>query len=214
MLENIEVLCHSSIRINKPIVIYVDPFRINTSYNDADYIFITHDHYDHFSKDDIMKVKKDTTVIIVPTLLENDVLDIGFESQNIITVLPNEVYKINDSISFETIPAYNVNKQFHPKEKDYVGYNITIDNLRYYIAGDADINDENLKVECDIAFIPIGGTYTMDYKEAAIFTNKIKPKYAIPTHYGEIVGNSDLGDKYIQLLDNNIIGKCLIKQKI
>ena len=66
MLENIEVLTHSSIRISKNKIIYIDPFNIEKNYNDADLIFITHDHYDHYSEEDIDKVKKDDTVFIVP----------------------------------------------------------------------------------------------------------------------------------------------------
>ena len=78
-------------------------------------------------------------------------------------------------IRFETIPAYNVNKKFHPKESNWVGYIITINNVRYYIAGDTDITEENRKVKCDVAFVPVGGTYTMDFKEAAQLINEIQP---------------------------------------
>ena len=43
--------------------IYIDPFKISENYGDADYIFITHDHYDHFSPEDIEKVKKEYQII-------------------------------------------------------------------------------------------------------------------------------------------------------
>ena len=69
MLEGIEVLCHSSIRINKGKVIYFDPFKIKQDYNDADIIFITHDHYDHYSESDIDKVIKNDTIIVAPEKL-------------------------------------------------------------------------------------------------------------------------------------------------
>ena len=85
-------------------------------------------------------------------------------------------------IKFKTIPAYNTNKTFHPKENDWVGYIITINNIRYYIAGDTDITEENKKVKCDVAFVPVGETYTMDFKEAAQLINEIQPKIAIPIH--------------------------------
>ena len=93
-------------------------------------------------------------------------------------------------IKFETIPAYNTNKTFHPKENGWVGYIITLDDIRYYIAGDTDITEENKKVKCDVAFVPVGGTYTMNFKEAANLINEIKPKIAVPTHYGSVVGTN------------------------
>ena len=91
MLEGIEVLCHSSIRINKEKVIYIDPFRIDKNYNDADLIFITHDHYDHYSEEDIDKVKKQDTVIVAPEELLTKLLRKGFRQDNIITVEPYDV---------------------------------------------------------------------------------------------------------------------------
>lgn len=187
MLENIELLCHSSIRIKDKKVIYIDPFKIDKNYNDADIIFITHDHYDHYSEEDIDKVKKPDTVIVIPEELLTKVLKKGFKQDYIVTVIPNEEY-MTEGIKFETIAAYNTNKSFHPKENEWVGYIININNTRYYIAGDTDITEENKKVKCDVAFVPVGGTYTMDYKEAASLINEIKPTIAVPTHYGSVVG--------------------------
>ena len=182
MLDNIELLCHSSIRINKEKIIYIDPYNIEKKYNDADLIFITHDHYDHYSEEDIDKVKKEDTVIIAPEELLTKLLRKGFRLDHIITVEPNKEY-ITEGIKFETVPAYNTNKQFHPKENEWVGNIIEIKGISYYIAGDTDITEENKKVKCDVAFVPVGGTYTMDFKEAAYLINEIKPKIAIPTHY-------------------------------
>ena len=52
--------------------------------------------------------------------------------------------------------------------------------------------------------VPIGGTYTMNHKEAAALINKIKPKYVIPTHYGSLVGDKLDGERFMQLVDKNI----------
>ncbi len=210
MLEGVEVLCHSSIKISKDKIIYIDPFKIDKEYNDADYIFITHSHYDHFSPDDINKIRKENTKIILPLDMYNLAFEIGFNDKNILTVNPNEKYEI-DSLQFETIPAYNVNKKFHPKANNWVGYNIYLNNLSYYIAGDTDVTEENIKVKCDVAFVPVGGTYTMTYKEAAELVNIIKPRIAIPTHYGDIVGCKDDADNFIKLLNKDIESKILIK---
>lgn len=124
--------------------------------------------------------------------------------------MPNCFYDIK-GIKVETVLAYNSNKPFHFKENNWVGYIVTIDNLKYYIAGDTDITEENKKVKCDIALIPVGGTYTMDYKEAAELVNLIKPALAVPTHYGSITGSRDDGINFSKLLDPNIKCKILIK---
>ncbi len=190
MLENIKVLCHSSIKFEKGQIIYFDPFKINENYNDADVIFITHSHYDHFSEEDILKVKKEETKIVVPEDLYNRSLELGFSEENILVVRPNEEYEINN-IKFKTIQAYNLNKNFHPKTNNWVGYIITLDNIVYYIAGDTDVTEENRKVKCDVAFVPIGGTYTMTAKEAATLVNEINPKITVPIHYNCIIGSKE-----------------------
>ena len=211
MLENIEVLYHSSIRINKEKTIYIDPFKINRNYNDADIVFITHDHYDHYSEEDIDKVINENTTIIIPEELLTKLLRKGINKNAIITVEPNERYMVQ-GIKFETIPAYNTNKTFHPKKNGWVGYIIIINGIRYYIAGDTDITEENKQVKCDVAFVPVGGTYTMDFKEAASLINEIKPKIAIPIHYGSIVGTEQDAIDFIRLLHPEIKGIILMKK--
>ena len=211
MLENIEVLYHSSIRINKEKTIYIDPFKIDRNYNDADIVFITHDHFDHYSEEDIDKVINENTTIIIPEELLTKLLKKGINKNAIITVEPNEKYVVQ-GIKFETIPAYNTNKTFHPKKNGWVGYIIIINGIRYYIAGDTDITEENKKVKCDVAFVPVGGTYTMDFKEAANLINEIKPKIAIPIHYGSVVGTEQDAIDFIRLLHPEIKGIILMKK--
>ena len=210
MLDNIEVLYHSSIRIKKDLVIYFDPFKINKEYNDADIIFITHNHYDHYSPEDIKKVRKKDTVVVAPIDLLDDLLLLLFAKESIILVKPDEKYNVK-GIDFKTIRAYNINKNFHLKEYNWVGYLVTIKDIIYYIAGDTDVTDENKQVKCDVAFVPVGGTYTMDYKEAAKFVNEIKPKIAVPTHYGEVVGSKEDGKNFSRLLNSNIKYKIYIE---
>lgn len=211
MLENIEVLYHSSIRISNNKVIYIDPFKIDKNYNDADIVFITHDHYDHYSDEDIDKVINENTTIIIPEKLLTKLLRKGINKNAIITVEPNEKYMIQ-GIKFETIPSYNTNKTFHPKENGWVGYIITLDDIRYYIAGDTDITEENRKVKCDVAFVPVGGTYTMGFKEAAQLINEIQPKIAVPIHYGSVVGTNQDATDFVKLLHPSIKGIILMKQ--
>ena len=205
LIENIKVLCHSSIVINAEKVIYIDPFRIKQNYENADIILITHDHYDHYSEEDIEKVMKEDTIIVAPKTAP-----IFNKIKNKVEVIPNEKYEIN-GIKIETIPAYNIKKQFHPKSNEWVGYILEIEGKRYYIAGDTDITPENQQVKCDIAFVPVGGTYTMDYKEAAELINIIKPKIAIPMHYGSIVGTKQDAENFKKLLNPEIKCEILIK---
>lgn len=208
MLENIQVLCHSSVRIEKEKIIYIDPFKVNKKYNDADIVFITHSHYDHYSEEDIDKVIKENTVIVAPKDLDKELIKKGICKDLILLVEPNKEYII-EKIKFRTVPAYNTNKKFHPKQNGWIGYIIEIDGTSCYIAGDTDITEENKKVKCDIALLPVGGTYTMNFKEAAELANVIKPKIAVPIHYGSIVGTKQDAIEFIKLLDSNIKGEIL-----
>lgn len=210
MLENIQVLYHSCIKINREKVIYFDPYKIDQDYNDADLIFITHDHYDHFSEEDIDKVKKENTIFVAPKTLQNRLLQKGIDKTKIVIVEPNKKYLI-EGIEVETIPAYNVNKPFHPKSNEWVGYIVKLDNIKYYIAGDTDITEENQKVKCDVAFVPVGGTYTMDYKQAAELINTIKPEVAVPIHYGSIVGTKQDAVNFVALLEEGTRGVILMR---
>lgn len=201
MKTKVDVLTHSSIKITGKKIIYVDPFKIEKETHDADYIFCTHSHYDHFSPEDIMKIKKEDTVIIVVEELQRKALDLDIE---VMTVVPGEEYDIDD-IDFKTTYAYNKEKSFHPKENNWVGYIIKVEGDTYYIAGDTDNIDEIQNVECDVALIPVGGTYTMDYKEAAELANAIKADIVIPTHYGSIVGKKDDALNFAKLVKGKFV---------
>ncbi len=199
----IQVLCHSSIKITTDKIIYLDPFKIKEENHDADIIMITHSHYDHFSEKDINKIKNSYTKILVTRDLLSKTLELGFEDKNIIIVEPNNIYNVLN-IKIQTIPAYNTNKMFHPKDNNWVGYILLIEDKKIYIAGDTDITEENKKIKVDIALVPIGGTYTMTAKEAAQLVNIIKPKIAIPIHYAEIVGTEEDAKQFKQLVDKTI----------
>lgn len=210
MLENISIIHHSSIKFSDNIKIYFDPYEINENNNNADIIFITHNHYDHYSENDIKKIYNANTKFIIPKDLEKELLNLGIKKENIVTVAPNNNYNVLD-ISFKTIPAYNINKPFHPKENNWVGYLINYNNFTYYIAGDTDITEDNKLIKCDVAFLPIGGKYTMNYKEAAELTNIIKPKIVVPIHYGLIVGTTEDAIEFSKLINKDITCKILIK---
>lgn len=199
-MAKLTLFCHSSIKISGEKEIYIDPYKINENYNDADYIFCTHSHYDHFSMEDIEKVKNSNTKIITVKSSEEDAEKL-VGKENTLIVEPKKEYTI-DNLKFKTLPAYNENKQFHQKENNWVGFIIEFEGIKYYIAGDTDDLEELHNIKCDIALIPIGGTYTMDYKEAANLANNISAKIVIPTHYGLIVGDKEDAIKFKELVKN------------
>lgn len=204
MLENIKVFTQSSIFISGTKKLYFDPYDIPESFHDADMILITHSHYDHFSIEDILKVRKQETIVIAPfDVIEK--LKTYFPSTHLFLVKPKQQLTLMD-VSIRTVPAYNENKNYHPQDAGWVGFVVLLDDIIYYIAGDTDGIQENQTIQCDVAFVPVGGTFTMTFKEAAQYVNAIRPKYAIPTHYGSIVGEKKDGERFIQQLSPDIVG--------
>ena len=202
--ENIEVFTQSSIRITSgERRIYIDPFQMKEAPRDADFILITHDHYDHFSPDDIMKIASKDTILVVPKKMENKAGKVDGIVGKIVTVEPGERKEI-EGLTVETVPSYNILKPFHPKSAGWVGYIFDVDGKRIYDAGDTDATKEAEQVKCDIALIPVGGTYTMDAKKAAAFVNKICPSVVIPVHYGTFVGSPKDGDEFAKHVDDKI----------
>lgn len=208
IMNGITLNYHASIRIEKEDkIIYFDPFKIDDAKNDADYVFITHSHYDHYSEEDIKKVMNDNTNFIITSDLESKVKALAVKEDNILVVYPNESHTVKE-LSFDVIPAYNTDKTYHKKSYNWVGYNVNIDGVNYYVVGDSDVTDELKKVTCDVIFIPVGGTYTMTDSEASSVVNEINPKYAIPIHYGE-VGSSDNAQNFVAALNDDITGVIL-----
>lgn len=201
MTENIAVLTHSSIRIkDADRTIYIDPFKVEGDPKDADFILVTHDHFDHFSPEDIAKIAKEDAILVVPEKMAKKAQEAADMVGEIKTVRPGESYEF-EGLRFETVPAYNMLKPFHPKKAGWVGYILEIGGKRVYIAGDTDATKEAEAVDCDIAMIPIGGTYTMDARKAAKLINAMKPAIAIPTHYGSVAGKPEDGETFAKLVE-------------
>lgn len=188
MLDAVTVFCHSSICLRGSKTIYIDPYAMEEAPHDADLILCTHTHYDHYSPEDIEKVKKETTIMVAPENIE------GF-----IKVEPGETYEIS-GVSIQTTYAYNEKKPFHPKENRWVGYQILLDGVCYYVAGDTDAVPEIRHLSCDVAFLPIGGTYTMDVEEAAQLCETLQAKAVVPVHYGKIVGTKEDAKRFASLV--------------
>ena len=205
-VDNITINTQSSIRIDGSKIIYVDPYKRTETPHDADLILITHAHYDHFDEPSLKNVAGGDTVVICPESMKNEVARLGI-GKSLITVEAGRTAEPGDEsydVTVEAVPAYNLNKQFHPKSNGWLGYIITMDGVRYYAAGDTDALPELEDVECDIAMVPAGGTYTMTASEAAGLVNRISPEYAIPIHYGTIVGTAADADTFKAAVDGGI----------
>ena len=199
----ITVNAHSSIRLEGEKIIYIDPFNLEDEPHDADIILFTHKHFDHFSSGDYPKVAKADTVYAAPLSMLPDMLTTRIPEDHIVTLTPGESTEIC-GVPVETVASYNTNKPMHREEYSWLGYVVTVGGKRIYVAGDCDDIPEGRAVKCDIAMVPIGGTYTMDAKEAAAFVNAISPAGVIPIHYGSIVGELSDAEVFASHLDPGI----------
>jgi len=183
MVENIFWLGHSGVKILSRTTIYIDPFGLADG-EGADLILISHGHYDHFSPEDIAKIRRDGTAIVSTP-------DVAARLDGTVNVIrPGEALTVG-GVAIEAVPAYNLDKPFHPKKNGWVGFILTVGGKRIYHAGDTDDVPELRALRSDIAMVPVGGTYTMTAEEAAAAVNRLRPEAAIPIHYGSVVGTAD-----------------------
>ena len=199
---DIRVYTQNCIKLKGAQTVYFDPFKVTDEPHDADMVFVTHDHYDHYSPADIRKVINDRTVFVVPEPMAGKVKKM-FSGHDVKGLAVGEKTEA-DGIVIETVASYNKIKPFHPKKAGWLGYIIEIEDKRVYVSGDTDKTAEAESVKCDIAFVPIGGFYTMNVKEAAELINIIKPELAIPTHYGSAVGKPSFGKDFAKLVEDDI----------
>ncbi len=181
MIEKIHWLGHASFRISGGKMIYIDPYKIEGG-EKADIICITHDHFDHCSQEDIDKISKEGTSFVAPPSAAKKLRG------DAVVIRRGESARVQ-GIDIEAVPAYNIGKEFHPKESDNVGFVLTVEGARIYHAGDTDVIPEMKEIKADIALLPCGGTYTMTAGEAARAADTIRPGIAVPMHWGTVVGS-------------------------
>ena len=205
MIDNIHWLGHDTFKISGEKVIFTDPFQIKES-DTADIILITHEHYDHCSPEDIGKIQTKETVIVATADCASKL------KGNVRIVKPGDTLTV-EGVHIEAVPAYNMNKKFHTRHQGWVGYVITIGETRIYLAGDTDYIPEmkNLR-DIDIALLPVSGTYVMTAEEAVKAALDIKPKIAIPMHYGAIVGDTSDAKRFANALKGKVEVR-LLKQE-
>jgi L-ascorbate metabolism protein UlaG (beta-lactamase superfamily) len=204
MIDRIHWLGHASFRINGPPhtdgpIIYIDPWRLPIDSPKADIVLISHDHHDHCSIEDIDAIRSKTTVIIA----NPRAADLVGESAQILRPWQGGM-NIGD-VSIRAIPAYTISKAFHDKAFEGLGFLISIMRHDIYFAGDTDLIPEMDRIGCDIAILPVGGVFTMDYEQAARAAKTVGARHVIPMHFGrEVSGSLEDGRRFCQLVDPTI----------
>jgi len=213
----IKWLGHAGFLINNSRVIYIDPYNIKEGSEKADLILITHSHYDHCSVADIEKVVQEGTHIIATADCQSKItrFEVPIEMH---VIEPGQEIDIGN-VKVAALPAYNTDKHFHPKEEGWVGYLIKMNNVLIYHAGDTDVIPEMQKLtghnQSDkkfVAFLPIGGRFTMSVEEAVEAAKIIKPTLTVPMHYGSIIGSESDAKEFVELCKEEGINAQIIEK--
>lgn len=191
-------LGHASVKVAwKDLAIYVDPYRLNINPQDADLILVSHGHSDHYSPGDIARVRNPQTQFVAPP----DVVKTYGTGQSL---APGQVIDVA-GVRVIGVASYNITKTNHPKANNWVGFIVEVGGSRIYCAGDTDLTPEMKAVtDIDVAFLPAGGTYTMDATQAAEATKYIQPTLAVPYHWGTSVGTLADAQRFAQLAACNV----------
>lgn len=192
LLEELEWLGHSGFRINVgKASIYIDPYRIAADEPKADLVLITHQHYDHFSIQDLERLRKDSTQVLAPPAVAER-LDGNVHSLRPGDVVETDIY----GVDVRAVPAYNTSKRdgegrpFHPREAGCLGYELNVRGERLYHAGDTDVIPEmDWVVGAEVALLPVSGVHVMTALEAAEAARRIQPTVAVPMHWGGHIGS-------------------------
>ena len=194
-------LGHDGFKISNSSIVYIDPLEIKPN-EPADLLLITHNHYDHLNLEDIAKVVSEKTTIVASEECRAKLT--GLKVRELKTVRAGDRLSVG-MVTVEAVPAYNVNKfrapgqPFHPKQDGKVGFILGIGSVRIYHSGDTDHIPEMNQVRAEVALLPVSGIYVMTAEEAAEATKTLKPKVAIPMHYGGEVGTEVDAKKFAQL---------------
>jgi len=211
MTESLHWLDHDAFRWDGPKTIYFDPWNIRSASKKADIILVTHEHYDHFSKPDIAKISDDDTVVVGPESVTSQLKSQREVLRDIKTLSPGQVLELS-GVRIKGVASYNIDKGYHAKSSKNLGFIVTMDGMSVYHAGDTDNIPEMKDYKCDIALLPVGGTYTMNAEEAAEAAEAINPKVAVPMHYGRVAGHPADAKRFEELLKGKVKVEILKKE--
>lgn len=199
LLERLHWLGHASFRLDRAPTIYFDPWNLKGKPPQGDIILVSHEHYDHCSPGDVRRISGPGTVVIASPGAAKKLRG------NVRTLRPGERTTVGE-VEIEAVPAYNVGKPYHPRQAQHVGFIVTVGGERIYFAGDSDRIPEMADVRCDVALLPVGGTYTMTAEEAAQAAVDIGPRVAVPMHYGAgVVGTRADAERFRSLYDGEVV---------
>ena len=195
---------HAGFFISDKKKIYIDPYKLKPGMGNekADLILITHPHYDHCSIEDLQRIVKDGTIIMCPAGCQSKLSKLK-EKIDLRILEPGQEVSV-DKMKVKAVPAYNTNKEFHAKDEYWNGYVLEIEGKKIYHAGDTDLIPEMNALEdmnIDIALLPVGGTYTMNADEASRAVVIIRPKLAVPMHFGEVAGSMEDALRFVDLCE-------------
>ena len=194
-------LGHDAFKIKDDKTIYIDPYKIREK-EPADIVLITHEHFDHLSPDDVKKISTEKTVIVAASPCAKQLGKI--KAKEVKLVKPGDKLEV-EGVAIEVVPAYNTTKfrepgvVFHPKQAGGVGYIVTVKGVRIYHTGDSDYIPEMKELKFDVFLVPVSGTFVMTAEEAAKAANELKPRLAIPMHYGAIIGSEKDAETFKRL---------------
>lgn len=211
ILDKLHWLGHAGFRIDGVKTIYLDPYQLSKAAVMADIVLITHEHFDHCSPEDLKIISSQETVIVADKAVSKKLKDAKVPCKDILELSPDNGTELS-GIKIKAVPSYNIGKPYHTKMSEKLGFIVTVEGVSFYHAGDTDLIPEMKGYSCDVALLPIGGTYTMTAKEAAEAALLIKPKIAIPIHYGSVVGKDTDADDFNSLLKGKIEVRILKKE--
>ena len=212
MIENLHWLGHDSFRWDGSKTIYFDPWKIAKFAKKADIILVSHEHFDHCSKVDIGMISTKETVVVTCESAAQELKPSEPFCKEVNAIRPGDAFEVY-GVTIKATASYNIGKSFHPKASNKLGFIVTMDGVSVYHAGDTDAIPEMGGYSCDIALLPVSGTYVMSADEAAGAALSIRPKVAVPMHYADIVGSVADAKRLQELLKDKVEVKILRKEE-
>lgn len=197
LLEGVTWFRGSSVRIRREgVELHIDPLGL-TEDGAADFILLTHPHYDNFSEEDVARVRTPETVVVAPATMKKQFDDADHFMR------PGDLISL-DGVDILAVPAHNLEGKFHPPDSGWLGYVFTVGSVTYYHAGDTDLLPSMQDIRCDVAFLPCDGRYTMGPDEAAEAARVVAARVLVPIRWGDGGASEDDARRLADLFDGEV----------